>query len=246
MDRCLLNRQDIGAVTENDHKVRQCLCHLCTCGKHRCPSEPRKQRGSYSTHYQETYRPKTPVSVSAHPALPYRPNTAKIDFETSHMRDYKSYCVQPSLTPPVRGSTPSLPFTGNSSYVADFPNWGEVDTCIERRPKLPSYRLRFSGKSQYQSAYRDTKTASPSKSTPRKESSILMGTWESPVVPTSKSAYCAYAASHYSPIRPPRKSERYSTLSSSPVHYRSSSQADYQPKQPTFKDPHMIARGARH
>lgn len=244
MSKCLLSRQDIGAVTETDHKVRQCLCHLCSCGQHRCPSEPRKQKGSYSTNYHETYRHKTAVSSTPRQPLLYRPKLGKIEFETSHMRDYKSFLVQPATEPSVRVSTPSLRFTGHSSYAADFPNWGGMDTNIEKRPQLPIHNLRFRGRSQYQSAYAEVQTASPSKATPRKESSILMGTWDNPAITTTKSDYRPFTPNQCSPVKR-KPSERYTAISVSPVHFRSCSQAEYQPKQPLYKDPHMLVRRSR-
>lgn len=245
MSKCLLSQQDIGAITETDHKVRQCLCHLCTCGQHRCPSEPRKQKGSYATNYQDTYRHKTPVNSTPHQPVLYHPNLGKVDFETSHMRDFKTFLVQPATESPVRLSTPSLRFTGHSSYAADFPNWGGMEMNIEKRPQLPVHHVRFRGRSQYQSAYAEIRVSSPSKATPKKESSILMGTWENPTVTTARSSYRPFTPSQGSPVKP-RPVEQYSALSVSPVHFRSCSQAEYQPKKSPYKDPHMLVRRTRH
>jgi hypothetical protein len=51
---CILNDPDLGIISENDHRVGLCLCHKCSCGKHKCVY--RKLFSRISLRHKSSYR----------------------------------------------------------------------------------------------------------------------------------------------------------------------------------------------
>ena len=225
-----------------------CLCKFCTCGQHSCPSSRRTRTPppAYATSYQHSYTRKSPMTVPRPTQQPiYKPNQHKMDLETCNMREYRTFTVERPTDSPPRSSTPTLKFISSSSYAADFPNWGNVDKVVEKRPQLPPRgdEVRFMGRSMYQTNFKepDGKAVSPVRARPG-TAAIYMG-------PGSDETYATTAQSSYRPFRSDqmgsivkRPVETYVQTSTSPAHFTSVSRVSYQAKHNEFKDPRLIRR----
>ena len=243
---CLLSRPDIGVVSENDHRVGLCLCTFCTCGKHVCSYSRRPRKGSFATSYRTSFSAKKPVVVRRLAPQAYSPDLRKMDFETSHQREYRGFTVQQSSEVQVRAATPTLKFTSSSSYAADFPNWGEVESHVEKRPQLPVRmdQVRFRGQSMYHSTYIEPNTSVDTSTIPGRRSSALpLGTWDSAKSTTSQRSYRPFGSEHMTKITK-RPREEYTKVEASPLHFRSISQVAYQQRTHVFKDPRLVRQEA--
>lgn len=242
-DGCLLSRPDIGVVSENDHRVGKCLCEFCTCGKHVCVASRRKRKGSFATSYQHSFYRKTPVAVHRPEPQRYSPDHRKMDFETSHQREYKNFTVHQHSESQVRSATPTVKFTSHSSYSAEFPNWGEVERLVEKRPQLPVRldQVRFTGQSMYHRTYVEQHSALVTQASipGRRSSALPLGTWSDSKSTTSQSSYRPFGREHMSKIAK-RPKEEYVKVEASPLHFRSISQVAYQPRTHDFKDPRLV------
>jgi len=247
-DACLLSRSDISVISENDHRVGLCLCKFCSCGQHSCPSSRRTRTPppAYSTSYQNSYPRKAPGVASKPAQQPaYKPNQHKMDLETCHMREYRTFTVERPTEELPRALTPTLKFTSYSSYAADFPNWGNVESNVERRPQLPPRgdEVRFMGRSMYQTNFKEREgtAASPVRARPT-TAAIYMGPGTDEVMATT-------AQTSYRPFRNDQMSsivkrpiEPYIKTTASPVHFTSINRSSYQPRSCEFKDPKLIRR----
>lgn len=168
-----------------------------------------------------------------------------MDLETCHMREYRTFTVERPTEELPRALTPTLKFTSYSSYAADFPNWGNVESNVERRPQLPPRgdEVRFMGRSMYQTNFKEREgtAASPVRARPT-TAAIYMGPGTDEVMATT-------AQTSYRPFRNDQMSsivkrpiEPYIKTTASPVHFTSINRSSYQPRSCEFKDPKLIRR----
>jgi hypothetical protein len=130
-DSCPLNTAEIGPIGESEHFNGTCLCSLCTCSQHVCPSkyyhEPYPNtiyQSQYSAHFQG--RP-----TSANPRVQYRskfiPSQAVVSETTSQLY----FVPHTNLAPPAQrtphlGRTMSeakLTVPMSTTYEQNFPLW---------------------------------------------------------------------------------------------------------------------------
>lgn len=125
---CPLSSPNIGLITETDHRVGLCLCPLCTCGTHECPSNRRPEpylKSAYTTSYCANFQTKQnwpPVKVSY--KKPFLPSKA-VEFTTTSSDTY----LLPRTRNGQRGDyqdtpapLPSIEFSARSAYASNFPN----------------------------------------------------------------------------------------------------------------------------
>ena len=161
---CLLSDPEIGIITENDHKVGKCICHLCTCGHHLCPSLPLPRFRNYSTSYQRSYRRlKTEAVKKVVPYLPFYTQPGGMELKSSMKCDYQAprSPVKVAITH-TRSSSPKFNFIASSSYAAAYLDWGPAAPNHEKRPYFPSRLcdVKFKGTSTYQQHYIPSETNS--------------------------------------------------------------------------------------
>ena len=124
---CPLNSPNIGLISENDHRVRMCLCPLCTCGKHICPSKAIQDpypTSIYNSQYMANFDPKPrdqPILIKYQgnffPSKPF-------DFETTNEDNYKPHSVNntSNISKYSPSSPPKTAFYAKSSYANNFLN----------------------------------------------------------------------------------------------------------------------------
>ena len=63
---CILNKDDIPPICDNEHLLGECYCHLCTCGKHICPGDNLKTQkyiqSALRSNYQNDFTKKTRIT----------------------------------------------------------------------------------------------------------------------------------------------------------------------------------------
>jgi hypothetical protein len=154
-DKCPLSNPDIGVISENDHRNKMCLCPICTCGKHICPSSSIQDpypTSIYSSQYMQNFQNKVQSKV---PVIKYRGNfipTSQIYFETTNEDCYKPHLIPEDSTThkytPL--SPPKSAFSAKTSYANTFLNWGPGNLIPSMSPPKPvPESTKFSSKSSY-------------------------------------------------------------------------------------------------
>lgn len=158
---CPLNNKNLGIIAESDHLNRKCLCPICTCGKHICPSSAIKDPypvSTFNTSYMSNYRQHSPEKTvipknrgNFLPSVPF-------DFETTSSEAYKPHALT-SNSNNFRNQTsspPKTPFHSSSSYASNFINWGVSANQIVKpgHQKHTVAEAKLNGKSSYQDNFR--------------------------------------------------------------------------------------------
>lgn len=121
---CPLSDPEIGIISENDHRVGNCLCEHCTCGIHRCPYYKPRSYLPYVSNYRANYSPKPFDRPLKQPEKSYIPSQQKMDLNTTNHTDFVAYSLPNKiLKKPVR-QTRRLEMVSKSAYNSDFANWG--------------------------------------------------------------------------------------------------------------------------
>ena len=122
---CILNKDDIPPICDNEHLLGECYCHLCTCGKHLCPSDYKKKiisaHSHFSTQYQQTYKKfsSKPIIQKAPPE--FRPVQYPLDSLTTTQKDFtKPEISKTENYSPLKSSGRSLKFVGKTNYSSNF------------------------------------------------------------------------------------------------------------------------------
>jgi len=160
MTTCLLNEDDLPLKTEIDHLEGNCFCYLCSCGKHACPSTPKrtpyKLKGAFSTNYRSNYSGKNttpPKPLPTGAQLP--PTKGRMDFVTTKEQDYVAHKHSPAKSrAEKRKPSPNFKFMFNSSYNENFVDWKPPKLVFtkEERSYLPS-PVKFKANSTYNSEF---------------------------------------------------------------------------------------------
>lgn len=157
MQDCLLDDPHLGPITEIDHKLSQCLCSECTCGRHLCPylKSSSKPRTATKSTYQVEYR-----RHSSAKSKPYVRQDqlgllrGKMDLTTMNQSFYKPHAIESPVI--VRPSTtkPGLKFVSESSYKVSYPNWGPMSSTHSSPAKTnKSVPLKFTAESSYNASF---------------------------------------------------------------------------------------------
>lgn len=155
---CILLKPEVGVISENDHRVGLCLCKLCSCGNHICPSlklPDTSPLSAYASNYKREYRKKQADQVIQPYQKPYRKQEHhQFDGLTTMARDFPTYKVvkEPQSRPKSAGL--NVPFAAKTSYSLNYPNWGPSNVNHEKR-----YNERHQDptlKQETRTAYRET------------------------------------------------------------------------------------------
>ena len=243
---CPLNDNKIDVIPECYHYSNHCLCFMCTCGQHSCPSQKKTiyTKGVFQSNYKRTYsKPSfTPPPQRGIKTL-YHPNTQKMDLETEYMKRFPGFTVE--SIPVTQSSTPqpSFKFKGNSQYHRDYPDWGPVDHINVKRPVQPLHdtKLKFQAMSSYEIAYQSIKSPSPihkTKSMIAKTEGIKL-----PLQSSSHRDYQKISNAHF-PQHQQRKQEEYVPLCYSPNQFKTTANESYTHISGRMKDPITIRKQA--
>lgn len=153
---CPLDTQYYGIISETDHRNGLCLCPLCTCKKHVCPSQLSKEpypKSMFSSLYMENFQ----THRQSKPLIVRSPNKAKsnqpVNFQTTSEEYYRPIHSPVSLTIPAYtpSPVPETKFLGKTSYSSNYSNWGTggVYYVTQQHLKHTSNELQLSAKSSY-------------------------------------------------------------------------------------------------
>lgn len=161
---CILKKPEVGVVSENDHRVGLCLCKLCSCGNHICPSLKLPETSpisAYASNYKREYRKKQADQVIHPYQKPYRRQEHQFDGLTTMARDFTSFKVEREPEPRAKSAGLNVPFAAKTSYSLNFPNWGPSATNYERRynERHQDPKLRAESRTAYRETFKE-----PSKS----------------------------------------------------------------------------------
>ena len=239
---CVLNDPELPLVSEIEHKIGKCYCHLCECGKHICPSVNKMRctynKGNFLTSYKVQYDPRDADPTLNSPMFRRKLQTqgstrisdVKMDLTTTKQQDFQlpSSVDQPKPAYYSQATTThDLKFTGRSAYQVNFPNWGPNEIERMRHASLPyrGHEIKFNPRTTYGSEFR---RGSLSKEEPprRKTTGGIDLMTKSPISPsknffaqtTSGSTY----RDHTSRRLPTRKmiiNEEYTPVVHSPSHF---------------------------
>jgi hypothetical protein len=87
----------------------------------------------------------------------FRPNTNKMDFQTTNQVEYKPFRILPKKSEERPIDSNNAQFRAFSQYVNDFPNWGENRITHEKRwyPPVRSVEIAFTGRSTYKESFHE-------------------------------------------------------------------------------------------
>ncbi|XP_046897733.1 stabilizer of axonemal microtubules 2 isoform X1 [Hypomesus transpacificus] len=122
--------------------IRQCLCEICNCGRHRCPHRPTALYGKGNQACEQTeYTEKYPAYGAHRPPKSMKPkpvdhnDRGKMDGTTTFKTDFIPYEVNRR---PGRKQAEHKPYPGEidmgTTYKQDF-NPYQVTPCVAVRPK---------------------------------------------------------------------------------------------------------------
>ncbi|CAG9317247.1 unnamed protein product [Blepharisma stoltei] len=244
---CILKDDSLDLIPESDHYTRQCICFMCTCGKHSCPAIKKTlyPKTSFSSQYQLTFKKPSSRSPPQRVRSSYSPSPFKMELITTQKQDYKAPDLKPFSKPvTVSSSFSNLKFSGRTKYQCDFPNWGPIDIKHEKDPQLThETKMKFTGKSSY-SLFYERKSSSPE---------IKHKVSSSPSLSHIKTYESGYESSNKRDFRPVqiryntpdlKKHSQYIPTSYSPYQFISMSKKTFTGSNSPFKDPHMIRKRA--
>ena len=244
---CLLSNPDLDIIPETHHLTGQCLCHLCTCGKHIC-KYPRHQtvKGSFKSHYQRNYKikplePQTQKKIS----YVYHPRNLCFYGETTNQKEYRAHSVTP--TPKIekrRSMTPNYKFIGNTHYQSQYPDWGPVAHDIYEKPQ-PSHctNLKFNSRSSYSDSYQPVSQSvnlnlernDTSRESNGRFTELSKSVYDIPET-TNNKYFKSHQATDYNTLVQ-RRAFIYTPTCFSPCQYKSSNQRTYTHQGTTLIDP---------
>lgn len=242
---CPVNDSEIDVIPEYYHYSNRCLCFMCTCGEHQCPSQKKSiyKKGTFQTNYQRTYsKPLIPLPPQRVQSL-YHPNRQKMDMETEYMKNYPGFKVECSPVPHAISPQPRYKFKGHSQYNRDFPDWGPVDYLNVKRPVQPIHetKLKFEAVSIYESAFQSIKSKSTTKL--NKPTVVKESGFKFPLQSSSHRDYQKISIQHF-PAHEHRKIEEFIPLSCSPNQYKTTAHSSFITIPKYIKDPVQIRKQA--
>lgn len=242
---CPVSSQEIDVVPECYHNSNRCLCFLCTCGTHICPSSKKvySAKGMFSSSYKRSYSKPLVSRGPQRVHADYHPNTGKMDFKTEYKKEFPEFPITANKDFRSETPQPSVKFEGKSQYHRDFPNWGPVDYHNTKRPTQPIHetKLKFQATSSYGHFYQ---AKTPEKKMPKhQETPIREKFFQVPLQSTSQREYKASSIDHFAKLEP-KKIEKYVPVCYNPHQFRTTSRTTYLPTGNLFKDPTVYRREA--
>ena len=157
---CPLNSQHYGLISETDHRNGLCLCPLCTCKKHICPSQLSKEpypKSMYASLYMNNFQGQKyskPLVVHSN-SKPM--STQPVNFQTTSEEFYRPVHSPVSLTIPAYtpSPVPETKFLGKSSYSSNYSDWGSggVYYVTQQHLKHTSNEMQITARSSYRDNY---------------------------------------------------------------------------------------------
>ena len=156
---CPLNSPNLGVISENDHLTRRCLCPICICGKHICPSLPIPEpfpSSIFNSQYMSNFRSKSPDPAlipknrgNFFPAVAFTFETTNEDYRP-HRASSVNKCFKN-----VPGSPPKIEFNAKSNYCTSFVNWGTgINEIVKKKhEKHTMDELKLNTKSSYKESF---------------------------------------------------------------------------------------------
>jgi hypothetical protein len=229
--KCVLSDPDLDIIPELDHRIGRCLCQLCSCGRHVCPNTKSLKtmaKSTYQSQYRNEFRRFTPDKPLIKERPQYKANYCKLETTTTQKTDFKPFKVELVKETYERPITPSLRFTGMSSYSSEYPNWGPSRVLLQRTPKQPESRTKL--RMKVKTAYQETFT--PHKDFQRtpivhSTSSRVFKPLTQPVMQTTNQATFSPDDSLGLNSRVKIKQESLVPQEVTPGHYKTTQQADY-------------------
>lgn len=153
---CPLDNLDHPPVSEIEHLVSECYCHLCTCLLHKCPGDYPKHHKSptWQSLYRKDFKKHSYQATHHKPKCnEYSPSQHPFAGTTTHREDFRAFDL-PMISRPPKSSSVKFHsgFPKMSRYQADFPNWGPHYT--ERVTKVPEVYRGSEIKMNCQTVYR--------------------------------------------------------------------------------------------
>ena len=242
---CPVSSSDIDVIPESYHYLNRCICFMCTCGLHKCPSASKTLKTSKpsKSSYKRSY---SKPLVSSHPyrvSSTYKENTTKMDLKTTYMREFTSKDSHSKSTARWPTPQPGYKFEGKSQYSRDFPNWGPVSYVHNKRPVHPIHetKIEFKAKSSYSNDF-SQKMRKDEKLPIQKSIDGIKGLFQAPIVSTSQREYKA-AADEYLVSYSKKEADAYIPTVYNPHQFNTTFRTNYVNQSLTFKDPLVVRRG---
>lgn len=156
---CPVSSADVDVVPESYHQINRCICFLCTCGEHKCPSMSKSvyNKNVFSSSYKRSYSRPTVRSVTYRVTSKYKESSSKMDMKTTYMNEFTNKPLETQASKRAKTPQPSFEFNGNTQYSRDFPNWGPVFVVHNKRPVHPVHdtKIKFRARSSYEADFKD-------------------------------------------------------------------------------------------
>jgi hypothetical protein len=250
---CILDDPELDIIPENHHYVNQCLCSMCSCGKHICPSlrSSAYPRSTFASIYNESFkRTKSPSPPKKIVPIEVKVSSRCIDWQPSSRLDYTNPGLaktQAVIQPRTLNTANTLKFVSSSVYKSDFNNWGSC-SAEKIKPVLITHAfadVKLSSQTTYKDEFQRTVTPPPRLSTVAKSTSLqrILGL---------KSAPYEITTTHRAEFKPQEPIEETRQLirrrsfvaqNASPGQYKTSSRAQYT-VQRIKKNPILIKKSA--
>ncbi|OMJ94954.1 hypothetical protein SteCoe_1815 [Stentor coeruleus] len=240
---CPLNDSEIDMIPECYHYSNKCICFMCTCGKHICPSQRRviATKHSYKSSYRRSFSRPSMTPTPPKSQITYRRNEQKMDLETEYMKKYPGFTVE--YVPIEEKSTPrfNLKLDTATQYKVDYPNWGPVDYFHTKRPQHPHHdtKLKFQAVTSYEYFYQPVKIPESMK---KMQTNMIKGSkFAMPMQSSSQRDYKKFS-NDYLAKHEQKKVEEYKPLNYNPNQFKSTSHATYVKSGSKKKDPNVIRK----
>lgn len=244
---CALSDPDLGIITENDHKVGQCLCKFCNCGSHTCPYSNVKLSVTVKSNYSREFFPKQCETRLKRKPKEYRPNPLPMDLKTMNMAEYVNYPQYTrvsAMTPVYKKIEQTI--LGVSDYKRQFLDWGprEVEYTRKWHPTTRSTGIAFKASSKYQEEFQAPKYSFSKRPVPK--GTFSLGPNE--LIEYNSTYMRTMKGFSSSVFESPKKSIVHNTERvKTPVNqFLTTSGSTYKPVFPDLKDPSLLKCFLRH
>ena len=242
---CLVNQNDVDLVPECYHYSSKCLCFLCTCGQHQCPSLKRSffAKGCFSSNYTRSYS-KPQVSQQPHRVqTDYHPNTNKMDLKTEYMKEFIGRSADNSELTRSQTPQPLVKFEGKTQYSRDYPNWGPVEYYKTKGPINPIHetKLKFEGSTSYNHYYQLKPSVSTSFRKIDKKDQKKLKNFSIPLQTTTLREFKPFSNEHLA--RHERvKSNDFVPVQFNPHQFKTVANTSYVPVKKVLKSPSLYRK----
>jgi len=219
--------------------TKQCICQICTCGKHRCPHRPygvvgKSDQPCAVTEYRSEFVPREGGGMreSFKPEFTLQSSTAPLNDETTNKHDYIKHALdKPRSFKPEQVYVPQGEFDALTSYNKEYtPKGGERAKPIKHEAQK-TISVPFEGDPTYKTDYRKW-------SAPRTEPIRHDGGYMAPSDPfKGESTYTTDYLKHQAAMRQAIRPDQAVMKSQDPFDDRTGYRTDYirHPQQERFQ-----------